>query len=538
MIKIKKLSLIIIFWLMFLSAFSLSAEVYYGEKIKITFSEKAVNNERSATTFNNWEVDCIYNFMDKTFKLPSEMIFPDNLHLLAVNSVRYADISINEVESFSINDGKINGIKLKDGISADIDKINISHNRKNIPEKSWIEEINRLIYARISLSITNLSSIIPVNKLNKIESDSFIKIYGNLKDLDYAYSITETENGDFIAAGKTYIKNSGEGFAWVIKLNSQGSIIWRKQIWKKFDSEAKYVTETDDNNYLIAGTILNRAENKKYFFLITLDENGEELRRILLKQTIFEEINSARVTSDNCYIISGFSYTKTDLKRKLIVNKVDINGNILWEYLLKGNDGEGHSVIETDKGFIMAGTIFNENSGFDMLLVNLDMQGNVIWKKTYGGTQNDMAFSIETTEKNDFIISGMTYSYSNGRNDIWILNIDKDGEIIWEKRIGSNNYEGAYCVNPTSDSGYILTGYRHSGNSSGSEILFIKLNKNGETLWKKSLPGKKHDRAYFIKENSDGSFIATGYITRNKKNTDIFIIKLDRNGNFPDQITE
>ena len=72
--------------------------------------------------------------------------------------------------------------------------------------------------------------------------------------------------------------------------------------------------------------------------------------------------------------------------------------------------------------------------------MKLDANGNVTWQKTYGGSSgDDCAHSIQQTSDGGFIVAGATSSYGAGSFDYWVLKLDANGNIIWQKTYGGSD---------------------------------------------------------------------------------------------------
>ena len=85
----------------------------------------------------------------------------------------------------------------------------------------------------------------------------------------------------------------------------------------------------------------------------------------------------------------------------------------------------------------MAGKTFSFGAGgSDLWILKLDRSGNVVWQKTYGGEKNDYASSIRQTTDKGYIVAGCTYSFGAGGSDLWILKLDRSGNVVWQKTYG------------------------------------------------------------------------------------------------------
>jgi hypothetical protein len=274
-------------------------------------------------------------------------------------------------------------------------------------------------------------------------------------------------------------------------------------------------------------------------------------------------------TSDGGYIIAGNSETSDgDIEsnqglKDLLISKINSNGNIEWKKSLGGSYHDGASSIKqtSDGGYIVAGytgsnngDILTGNQGLkDVWILKLNSTGNIEWQKTYGGSANDGANSIIQTNDGGYIITGYTESndgdvvgiHGNNSEDIWILKINSNGIIEWQKCLGSNGIELSSSIEQTTDDGYIVAGVTSginggdvSDNHGQWDAWIVKINSTGVIEWQKCLGGSWHDYSYNIKQTIDGGFIVAGTTTStdgdavgNDGGSDCWVIKLNLLGN-------
>jgi hypothetical protein len=128
----------------------------------------------------------------------------------------------------------------------------------------------------------------------------------------------------------------------------------------------------------------------------------------------------------------------------------------------------------------VAGRTYSFGAGsYDIFLIKTDANGNIIWAKTYGGGGNDWAYSVQQTSDGGYIVAGWTWSFGAGYDDIFLIKTDANGNIIWAKTYGGTNYDDAFSVQQTSDGGYIVAGGTESFGAGRSDIFLIKTDANG-----------------------------------------------------------
>ena len=192
-----------------------------------------------------------------------------------------------------------------------------------------------------------------------------------------------------------------------------------------------------------------------------------------------------------------------------------------------GSSNSGKTKADTDGKIDPYGKTESCRGNEDLWLVKLDKEGTVEWQKTYGGLYTDAAKVVLPSKKGGYIIGGTTQSPKGkgkksdhyGLSDYWLLEIDKYGELVWEKNLGSNQDDVLTAMTTTRDGGYILGGYSNSdamhsktiGNANGTDFWVIKTDSDGVISWQKTFDTGKLDLLTSILENPDGSIMIGGY---------------------------
>jgi hypothetical protein len=246
---------------------------------------------------------------------------------------------------------------------------------------------------------------------------------------------------------------------------------------------------------------------------------------------IYDRFYSVQQTSDGGYIVAGVTHSFSSGGYDIFLIKTDANGNIQWAKTYGEISNEkAFSVQQTsDGGYIVTGVTdyFSAVIG-DIFLIKTDANGNVIWAKTYGGTNTDSAFSVQQTSDGGYIVAGWTSSFGAGGRDIFLIKTDASGNVEWAKTYGGTYWDEAYSVQQASDGGYIVAGWTYSWDG----ILLIKTDANGDVQWAKTYGGTGSDIASSVQQTSDGGYIVAGHTNSfGAGYYDIFLIKTDASGN-------
>jgi probable HAF family extracellular repeat protein len=207
-----------------------------------------------------------------------------------------------------------------------------------------------------------------------------------------------------------------------------------------------------------------------------------------------------------------------------------------WAKTYGGADEDyAFSIQQTsDSSYIVAGGTFS--FGVNAWILKLGTEGNVLWQKTYGGSDEDYASSIQQTPDGGYIVAGTTYS-SDSYGDAWVFKLDSSGNIEWEKIYGiSHREELGQFILQTPEGGFFVTGniYTSSMGTADNYTWVLKLDSGGNIQWQKAYgSGSRSNWTNSIQHTSDGGYILAGNIGAfsGSGTSDSWVLKLDSGGN-------
>ncbi len=376
---------------------------------------------------------------------------------------------------------------------------------------------------------------------------------------DYAKCVLQTTDGGYVMGGYTSSsdadvsgnhsidngKNRGPSDAWVVKLNSSGSIEWQKCIGGSGSDYAYSIIQTIDGGYAIAGLTesgidelsdgdVSGNHGGQDAWLVKLDSLGNLEWQKCYGGRGYDLANCIIQTIEGGFMIAGFtssidgdvvgnhnaSDTTGNYYGDAWIVKLSASGVIEWQKCLGGTGyDEAQSIIQTSGGgYILAGwttstngDVFGKHAGSrdsaaDAWIVKLSSSGSIEWQKCLGGTSNDYAYSIVKTFDGGYAVAGKTNS-SDGDvsgfhtpisyffNDAWVVKLDSLGSIEWQKCLGGTSNDYAASIIQSSDKGYVLAGTTWSDNGDVSGNHF-------DTLYNGTNGGAD---VWVVKLNSSGS---------------------------------
>lgn len=210
---------------------------------------------------------------------------------------------------------------------------------------------------------------------------------------------------------------------------------------------------------------------------------------------------------------------------------------VYWAKSYGANEDEQMNTVIplSDGGSIIAGYTYSFGAGGqDAWLMQLDQEGNVIWEKAYGTQLNDRICSIRTTSDNNVIIVGNMCNADADENDIWVMKCDSDGNILWEERFGWELTEEARGIDETADDGYIIAGKSDSfssGDVDNQNALLIKFTAENQVSWMRIYGGMEDDEASIILVTDDGDLVFGGNtFSFGAGDSDFWLVKTDSEG--------
>jgi len=381
---------------------------------------------------------------------------------------------------------------------------------------------------------------------------------------DQFSSLYLTKDGGLIAGGASYSNISGQKTQnnlgandyWIVKLDSNRKIQWDKTLGGNGFDELDVILQTADGGYILGGSSssdksIDKTENSRGiydYWIVKLDTDGNIQWDKTIGGNDNDILRDLRQTSDGGYILGGYSYSdqsgeKTENSRGRFssdywVVKLDAAGAVQWDKTIGGNYWDLLMALQqtTDGGYILGGESNSDLSGektaagrgdYDYWIVKLNSNGVIEWDKTIGGSARDELYALRQTTDGGYIMGGESYSgvsgektgKSKGSSDYWIVKLDSSANIQWDKTIGGNNIDALTSLQPTSKGGYILGGSSYSNMSGdktensrgGPDYWIVKINNNGKVQWDKTVGGNGTERLGAVQEISTNDYVLGGY---------------------------
>ncbi|MFI5172859.1 MAG: hypothetical protein ACHQFW_10735, partial [Chitinophagales bacterium] len=466
---------------------------------------------------------------------------------------------------------------------------------------------NHLQFQFSNLIIFLSSFLIPQSSFSQEPSIQWENTIGGTYG-DELKSVIETSDGGFLLGGYSNSGISGDKSEisqgsydyWVIKTDASGNIMWQNTIGGTGYDYLIRVIQSLDGGFLLGGYSNSNISGDKTeasnggndFWIIKLDASGNILWQNTVGGSGDDKLSDIVKMPSGDYILaghssSGISGDKSEVSQgggDYWVIKINSTGSIVWQNTIGGSsDDVLHSINKTsDGGFLLCGESSSVISGdktegaiggSDYWVVKINNLGTIIWQNVIGGKSEEYLVSAVKNPDGSFVLAGYSNSENTGDKtgvnsivtcgdpewspeycvtyDYWIVKIDIDGNLVWERSFGDIGYEYVYSMVSSGDGGYLIGGFvSYHSYYDGPRFYYraTKINENGYVVWSKDLYGaytedEEDDDLYLNASNvlnavvttADGGYMLAGYSDGNAGamktencigNVDYWIVKL------------
>jgi hypothetical protein len=410
----------------------------------------------------------------------------------------------------------------------------------------------------------------------------WVKSFGGSGE-DTGRSIIQTMDGGYAILGYSNSTDGdleGKSLAvndyWLLKLDAEGNLQWSKTYGGSKDDLGQAVIQTTDGGYAIVGYAMSDdgdGSNNEGFhdnWILRLDANGSILWEQSFGFSGHDHCYDVVQTDDGGFFFAGFmDVTQSNCEVNFGIGsnyltrhgvgefwgtKIDTDGNLQWRRYFGGtNNDRAHGVVQAnDGGFVMAGfsesddfDISNTKGSYDFWVIKVDGNGTLLWEKSFGGTGIEVSNDIVKTPDGAYAIVGHTFSTdtdvsrNNGGSDVWLIKIDDNGNLLWEKTFGGTEFDDANGLAVTKEGGFVIAGNSKSidgdatENQGENDLWIIKTDEQGNLIYQKSFGGSNLDFGFSVVESTDGGLVLVGDAASNdfsgidsKGMTDLVVIKI------------
>ena len=354
-------------------------------------------------------------------------------------------------------------------------------------------------------------------------------IYGGKED-DIAYGIVALENGDSAIVGTCKSYGAKRTDICLTRMTPKGEMKWRLWLGGKKKDEGKAIARAADGSILILGHSKSFTENYDYdLYVAKVSLEGKLVWENHIGGKRDEFAGGIAGTDDGGALVVGSSESYGGGDKNAYIAKLDKNGKLLSAHTVGGaKDDVATALTRTrDGNMVMVGYREVERAGdADFFVFKMDQNGKQIWTKTYGGEYEDTLDGVTATVDGGIVAIGKTRSYGSEQSDLTVMKYDAKGKLIWHKIYGFKYYDYGNAVATTRDGGFILAGGTNSLGKGNHSMYILALDKAGELIWSHVYGDERKDVAHGAARMSDGSIIVVGESNSFKRAKNFYMIRL------------
>ena len=402
--------------------------------------------------------------------------------------------------------------------------------------------------------------------------------------IDQATGVISTDDGAFMVVGSTYsndghftgLKSTTDADYFLMRVRPDGGVDWTKVYGGDDDELATGITKTSDGGYVLVG--YSRSNNCftgsnggfHDYYILKVDAQGNEIWCQNFGYSGSDQAQNIIETREGDLMVTGFfdvsasgGQGNDDRENAGTLHgvgeywgiKLDANGQFFWKRYFGGsNNDRSYNVMQTnDGGFVIIGAsesddfdITDSRGSYDYWAVKLSAQGDLAWTRSFGGSEIDIAYDIATTRDGNFLIVGdarsndQDVSNNYGNADVWLIEIDPQGNLVWEKSLGGSMFDSAKDLLPMNDNLYCVTGSSRSNdvdvatNNGENDAWTVVVDAQGTIIFEVAIGGSSLDFSEAAAQGVDGALLVVGNtessdgnIIQNLGYKDILIFKIN-----------
>jgi uncharacterized delta-60 repeat protein len=344
---------------------------------------------------------------------------------------------------------------------------------------------------------------------------------------EQACCVDMTPDGRIVVGGSTDSFRGGDENFWVLTFDVTGSCLWQKYYGGDYKDEAYSLLHLPEGGHLVAGLSTFFDGN---CLLIRVDDQGDILWQKMYLPVLEGMGFVARHPASGGFIAVGMGW------RFLWAARLEDSGRTLW---MRTYSSFGHPAVHSGQplpegGIVFAGKISSpEDGGEDILLFAMDGAGNILRQKALGGSGDEEAMGLHLLPEGDLILVGTVREHPAGSADAFVMRM-ASGSPVWGRVLGGADWDEARDVAHTPDGDLVVVGSTASFGSGGRDVWIMKLDGEGRVLWQRTYGGTGDDYASALKITPDGFIVAVGTTESfGAGESDVWILYLGPDGEVP-----
>ncbi len=361
--------------------------------------------------------------------------------------------------------------------------------------------------------------------------ERFVERYGGA-EFDRGVHVSPTSDGGFAVVGVTRSFGHGGDDVYLVRTDSAGAVLWSRAYGGPGTDNGWSVLETADG-FLLAGYTQSFGAGGYDFYVVRTDGRGDVRWSRTYGGAGDDLCWALSATRDGGFLLAGETTGSGAGEEDFLLVRIDGDGNELWSRTHGGPAGDRCFAVApaSDGGFMLAGQTYSYGAGDrDAYVVKTDRDGQVVWTRTFGGAASDVGHGISRTADGAFVMTGYTTSFATAGDDPLLVKIDEQGALRWRRVIPLAGRNHTLTGEEDEDGGFFLVGFTEYVGTGETAALLVKTDPAGQLLWQQevlpTIPGESF--GYTVRAVPGGGCVFTGHTTVGSAGgRDVLLVSLD-----------
>jgi len=343
---------------------------------------------------------------------------------------------------------------------------------------------------------------------------------------ELGYAIVAVDGGDYIITGQAARAGKGDDVL-VFRIDSTGNVLWENTFGGILADNAVAMAAGGDGGVACLGLSNSPGAMLVDLYVVKVTVGGALQWDHFYGGPDWDDGSAISAVPSGGFLLAGTSGGRA------YVIKIDDAGGVIWDTKIATSSSSRASVVLPDtNGATMAiGRITIPSPGTSAIMTwELDGSGAEVSSRQYSGNGHDVCNDALRTADNGLLLVGWTES--SGGGDMYALKLDSEGNEVWAKTYGGVSSDSACAVTATPDGGFVLAGSTESMGAGGVDAYLVKIDNEGTLIWQRTFGGPGEDRAQDVTMTGTGGLVIVGSTRAlNQADNDVLVIKTDAEGN-------
>jgi uncharacterized delta-60 repeat protein len=355
---------------------------------------------------------------------------------------------------------------------------------------------------------------------------------------DKAYAVVAMPDDGLVVAGNSMSFGNLRYDAWIARLDRTGETQWTRRIGGPMADHVYALAADAQGGVLAAGDTRSAGAGESDVWLVRLDADGEVDWQRVMGGAGNDRARTALALPGGGFVVAGFAGVGPG-DRDVWIARLTADGVPLWQrsHGGSGNDGAFHLALSADgdllvAGYWQTGEAEGERRGFDLWAARLDLAGELLWQRSFHRGAFDAATGVVPQADGGLTLAGMTQTGGPGEIDIWVLRLDAAGDLVWDRQFGGASTDGAWAAIGRPDGGLVISAATASRGAGSTDAWMMALDAEGEIAWERTIGGELWDRPTAMAAAAGNQeLLVAGYTTTTGAGfEDFWVLRLDGEG--------